>query len=205
MFHVKHEGSGAEAALFGATLSAEQAERLARYEAMLRERAGPLGMIARGDLPRLRVRHVLDSLRAVAALPAGSRDAIDLGSGAGLPGVPLAIALPGLKITLTEPRRQRIAFLEMVVAELGLANASVHAGRAEQATGPVDACLARAFRDAVASWRIAEPLLRPDGRLVYFAGGRFDPARDLPGDVRATVLPASSLAKSGPLVIMTRK
>jgi 16S rRNA (guanine527-N7)-methyltransferase len=200
---VKHEGLIAEAGVLGVTLTPAQADRLEGYEALLRERAAALGMIARGDLDRLRGRHVLDSLRAAPVLGGKAGDAIDLGSGAGLPGIPVAIALPDLRMTLTETRRQRIAFLELVVVELGLGNVSVHGGRAEHATGPADACLARAFRDAAASWHVAERLLRPEGCLVYFAGAGFDAARDLPAESTARILPASSLAKSGPLVIMT--
>jgi 16S rRNA (guanine527-N7)-methyltransferase len=200
---VKHEGLIAEAGALGITLTRSQSERLVRYETLVRDRAAALGMIARGDLDRLRDRHVLDSLRAVPVLSGVATDALDLGSGAGLPGIPVAIALPELRMTLTETRAQRLAFLELVVMELGLANVSVHAGRAEQAAVQVDACLARAFRDARASWRVAGPLLRPGGCLVYFAGTGFDVARDLPTDAAATILPPSSLAKSGPLVIMT--
>jgi 16S rRNA (guanine527-N7)-methyltransferase len=201
---VKHEGLIAAAGALGVRLAPPQAERLVEYEALVRERAAALGMVARGDLSRLRDRHILDSLRAAAVLDGVARDALDLGSGAGLPGIPVAIALPDLRMTLTETRRQRLAFLELAVMELGLANVSVRAGRAD-AAGQVDACLARAFRDASASWRVAGPLLRPGGRLVYFGGAGFDAARDLPGDATATILPASSLAKSGPLVIMTRQ
>jgi 16S rRNA (guanine527-N7)-methyltransferase len=204
-FHVKHEGLIAAAGVLGVRLAPPQAERLVEYEALVRERAAALGMVARGDLSRLRDRHILDSLRAAAVLDGVARDALDLGSGAGLPGIPVAIALPDLRMTLTETRRQRLAFLELAVMELGLANVSVRAGRAEHAACQVDACLARAFRDASASWRVAGPLLRPGGRLVYFGGAGFDAARDLPGDATATILPASSLAKSGPLVIMTRQ
>jgi 16S rRNA (guanine527-N7)-methyltransferase len=205
VFHVKHEGLTADAAMLGVTLTPDQAERLIRYEGILRERAAALGMIAKGDLDRLRDRHVLDSLRAVTVLGLGEQHVIDLGSGAGLPGVPLAIAIPELRITLTESRRQRIAFLELIVAELGLSNASVHAGRAELAVGPVEACLARAFRTASASWRVAEPLLGPGGFLVYFAGTTFDALRDVPAGARAEIRTGPSLAKSGPLVIMSRQ
>ncbi|MBA3691518.1 MAG: 16S rRNA (guanine(527)-N(7))-methyltransferase RsmG [Actinobacteria bacterium] len=202
---MKHEGLIRQAADLGVALTPVQATALTRFESILQDRAAGSGMIARGDLDRLRTRHVLDSLRAVPALAATSGRAIDLGSGAGLPGIPVAIALPELRMTLTEARRQRIAFLEMVVVELGLTNVTVHGGRAERATGPVDACVARAFRDAASSWAVAETLLDHGGRLVYFAGAGFDPNRDLPSEVRATILPASSLAKSGPLVIMTRQ
>lgn len=202
---MKHEGLIPAAGALGIALDAGQEDLLVRYEALLRARAASLGMIARGDMVRLRDRHILDSLRGAAALEGKGRDAIDLGSGAGLPGIPIAIALPDLRMTLTETRRQRVAFLESAVLELGLGNVTVRAGRAEHGTDTADACLARAFRDAAASWRVAEPLLRPRGSLVYFAGAGFDAARDLPPGVGATILPTSSLAKSGPLVIMTRQ
>ncbi len=163
MFHVKHEGLIGEAASLGVTLDVEQAARLERYEDLLRERAAALGMIAKGDLGRLRERHILDSLRAVPALPEGASEIVDLGSGAGLPGIPVAIARPEIHVILAESRRQRIAFLELAAAELGLGNVSVHAGRAETAPSPAGACLARAFRDARGSWEVAQMLLGAGG------------------------------------------
>jgi 16S rRNA (guanine527-N7)-methyltransferase len=205
VFHVKHEGLTAQAAALGVPLDGTQAELLERYEALLQDRAAALGMIARGDLPRLRERHILDSLRAVGALPEGPSEVVDLGSGAGLPGIPVAIARPGAHVIVAETRHQRIAFLELVVDDLGLGNVTVHGGRAEEAPRPADACLARAFRDARGSWQVARDLLGPAGRLIYFAGSAFDPTRDLPPEPAATVLPTSPLANSGPLVIMTRQ
>lgn len=202
---MKHEGLRAAAADLRVTLDGTQTDRLERFEDLLRERAAALGMIARNDLTRLRERHVLDSLRAAPALPEAVRSVLDLGSGAGLPGIPVAIARPDLAVTLSETRHQRIAFLELVVTELGLSHVSVHAGRAEDAPGPFEACLARAFRDAAGSWTVSRKLLRPQGCLVYFAGARFDVARDVPAGVAASVAPTSSLANAGPLVIMTRK
>jgi 16S rRNA (guanine527-N7)-methyltransferase len=205
VFHVKHEGLVADAASVGVTLDLEQADQLERYEALLRDRAATLGMIARGDLGRLRERHILDSLRAAVAIPDDAGEVVDLGSGAGLPGIPLAIARPLAHVVLAESRRQRIAFLELVADDLGLGNVSVHGGRAEEAPSPADVCLARAFRDARGSWQVAQGLLGPDGRLVYFAGSAFDLGRDLPASASATVLPTSPLANSGPLVIMSRQ
>jgi 16S rRNA (guanine527-N7)-methyltransferase len=202
---VKHEGLTSAAAVLGVALTPTQADRLERYEELLHDRAGALGMIARGDLPRLRQRHVLDSLRAVPALPASAASALDLGSGAGLPGIPIAIARPDLRVTLAETRHQRIALLELAIRELGLANAVVHGGRAEDAPPPYDVCLARAFRDAAGSWQATQPLLAAGGCLVYFAGVRFDPVRDLPEGVHASVAPTSPLANAGPLVIMTQQ
>jgi 16S rRNA (guanine527-N7)-methyltransferase len=203
--HVKHEGLAAEAAALEVALTPEQAELLERYEALLRDRAAALGMIARGDLHRLRERHILDSLRALRGLPEGPAAIVDLGSGAGLPGIPVAIGRPDARVVLAESRHQRIAFLELVVQELGLGSVTVHGGRAEEVPGPADVCLARAFRDARGSWQVARELLGPAGRLVYFAGSAFDPTRDLPAEPASTLLPTSPLANSGPLVIMTRQ
>jgi 16S rRNA (guanine527-N7)-methyltransferase len=205
MFHVKHEGLIGEAATLGVSLDVEQAARLVRYEGLLHDRAAALGMIAAGDLSRLRERHILDSLRAVTTLPDGPSEVVDLGSGAGLPGIPVAIARPEAHVILAESRRQRIAFLELIAIDLGLANVSVHGGRAESAPTPADVCLARAFRDARGSWEVARALLGPEGRLVYFAGSAFDRGRDLPSNAEARILPTSPLANSGPLVIMTRQ
>lgn len=206
MFHVKHEGLTAVAAALGVDLEPEQVARLERYESLLVDRATAMGMIARSDLPRLRDRHLLDSLRAVPPLPLGPLEVVDLGSGAGLPGIPVALARPDVHVILAETRQQRIAFLELAADQLGLANVSVHGGRVEEAPpGAADACLARAFRDARGSWAVARLLLKPAGRLIYFAGASFDPGRDLPPEAAATVLPTSPLANAGPLVIMTQQ
>jgi 16S rRNA (guanine527-N7)-methyltransferase len=205
VFHVKHEGLREAAASLGVALDEAQADRLAAYESTLAARAGVLGMIAPGDLSRLRERHLLDSLRAAVILPGAARTAADLGSGAGLPGIPLAIARPDVRFVLAETRQQRIAFLELTAERLGIGNVSVHAGRAEDVAGPVDVCLARAFRDAAGSWRVAEGLLAPEGCLIYFAGRRFDLGNDVPAGVAATLAESPALANAGPLVIMTRQ
>jgi 16S rRNA (guanine527-N7)-methyltransferase len=195
----------AAAADLGVALSPEQEGQLLAYEELLREKAATLGMISRGDLPRLRERHILDSLRGSLAVDDADRAAADLGSGAGLPGIVVAIARPELTVTLAETRQQRIAFLELVAATLGLVNVRVHGARAELLSGAMDLCFARAFKDAATSWKVAETLLVPGGRLAYFAGAAFQPARDLPPTVPWSIAPTSSLARSGPLVIMTRQ
>jgi 16S rRNA (guanine527-N7)-methyltransferase len=205
VFHVKHESLIPAAADLGVELSPEQEEQLLAYEALLRERAAVLGMIARGDLARLRERHILDSLRASLAVLAADRSGADLGSGAGLPGIVVAVTRPELTMTLAETRQQRIAFLELTASSLGLSNVRIHGARAELLPPAMDLCFARAFKDALTSWKVAEPLLERGGRLVYFAGATFDPARDLPPEVPWSILPTSSLARSGPLVIMTRQ
>lgn len=184
-------------------LSTSQAGALLRFERLLVEHAIPFGMIAATDAPRLRERHVLDSLRAAGEV-GDARTAYDLGSGAGLPGVVIAIASPDLRVGLVESRKRRASFLELAVAELGLGNVQVLGERVESLTAPVDVCFSRAFTPLPAAWVAAERLLLPEGRLVYFAGGGTSleaPEGSRIIDLRTTVV----LESAGPLVIMGRQ
>jgi 16S rRNA (guanine527-N7)-methyltransferase len=192
VFHVKHEGSDPEASL-------------RTYEQLLLARALPMGMVAQGDRDRLWERHIEDSMRALPHLPSAGRPRVcDMGSGAGLPGIPLAIARPDVPFTLVEVRRNRAAFLAAAVSELGLSNVSVFPRRLETWREEVDVCLARAFAGPQAAWKAADQVLAPGGRLIYWAGTSFEAERDVPIGVRVTV-EAVTLARSGPLVIMARQ
>jgi 16S rRNA (guanine527-N7)-methyltransferase len=203
VFHVKHEGwAGVED--LGVDMAPEQLGTLEAFERLILERAIPLGMVAASDGDRLRERHIMDSFRAAAVVAATDRTAYDLGSGAGLPGVVVAIACPDLRITLVESRRPRAAFLQLVVDRLGLSNTVVSNERVEALTEPVDLCFSRAFARVDVAWRAADRLLVPGGRLVYFAGERFDRS-ELPDGAASMLVTTSALARSGPLVIMSRQ
>jgi 16S rRNA (guanine527-N7)-methyltransferase len=201
MFHVKHEGWDLAAAV-GAEVDAATIGRLERVEFLLRDQAVPMGMIAASDAPRIRERHIVDSLRALPHLP-HEGSVCDLGSGAGFPGLVLAIARPDLRFVLVEVRRNRAAFLQR--AAEGLTNVTVHARRLETFRERVEVCTARAFGPPAKSWRAAERVLAPAGRLLYWAGASYDRASDLPQGVSATHFTTSALARSGPLVIMARQ
>ena len=131
--------------------------------------------------------------------------ACDLGSGAGLPGIVVAVAEPWVRVLLVESRAKRAAFLEFAVQELGLSNAVVVVGRAEVLRREVDACFARAFAPLPLAWSVARGVLRPGGRLIYFAGAELaDPA--VPdGAALEAVVRTPVLESAGPLVIMTRQ
>lgn len=199
-----------DAAGFGVRLSERQGRLLVRLHDLLLERAVPLGLVGERDAGRLYERHVLDSLAAAAAFEPSDRLAYDLGSGAGLPGLVLAIALPGCRFVLVEPRRRRAGFLELAAERLGLGNVSVAVARAEDlGEGEGDVVTARAFAPLERSWRAAFRLLRPGGRLVYFAGrGLRDPlaaaasvaAPEPPGEISLLRV----LESAPPLVIMAR-
>ncbi|MDQ3940081.1 MAG: 16S rRNA (guanine(527)-N(7))-methyltransferase RsmG [Actinomycetota bacterium] len=149
--------------------------RLEAYEALVRRWAPKLDLVAPGDLDRFGSRHIDDALRAlplVEAAPPGA--AVDVGSGAGVPGIPLAIAAPERHWRLLEPRARRAAFLEEAVRELDL-EVEVGRLRAEEAArtewGQAHAlATARALAPPRAALELLWPLLRPGGYAVLFVG-----------------------------------
>jgi 16S rRNA (guanine527-N7)-methyltransferase len=203
---VKHELASDLAAL-GVPLDEPKEAALVGYLTLLRERAIPLGLVAASDAPRLYERHLLDSARAFSEFTPDDARALDLGSGAGLPGLVLAAILPTTWFGLVEPRRRAVGFLELAVERLKLANVEILMAPAGDVDLTVDVVTARAFGPVDRSWAAAWPLLRPGGRLIYFAGRRLrDPARmarspEPPADVRTS----SVIASSPPLVIMSRR
>jgi 16S rRNA (guanine527-N7)-methyltransferase len=120
-------------------------------------------------------RHVLNSVALAEAVPQGAR-VVDVGSGAGLPGIPLGLARPDLTLSLVEPMARRVEFLEEAVADLG-APWQVVRGRAEDrsvaaAVGQVDVVTARAVAalPRLVAW--CRGLLRPGAQLVALVGSR---------------------------------
>jgi 16S rRNA (guanine527-N7)-methyltransferase len=193
-----------QAGSLGVVLDPSQASRLTRFEELLADRAIPLGVVSASDANRIRERHILDSLRAAPVVEDADL-AADLGSGAGLPGLVVAIALPRLRMLLVERRPRRAALLELAVDELGVSNATVFAGRVAEMPGPVDVALARAFAPLDEAWAQARGILRPGGRLVYFAGGETTAPVTPEGSEILEVLRTPVLESAGALVIMTRQ
>jgi len=192
---------------FVEALGSERFDRLRRFERLLREVALPRGFIAESDRGRIWERHVLDSIRSVACLPERPVAIVDIGSGAGLPGIPVAISRPDCAVTLLEPKRSRAAFLELVVESLPVPNARVEAARAEELSLGSDIALARALADPRAAWKLAEPLLQPPGALVYFAGASWceqDTGSMTGLGVRCEICVGASFRWEGPLVKMGR-
>lgn len=196
-----------QAASLGVDLDEAQATRLIRFEDLLKNKAVPIHAVAASDVERIRQRHVLDSLRAAPLVRSASL-VYDLGSGAGLPGVVVACAMPDVRVVLVERRSHRVAFLELAVDGLPLSNAEVFAGSVEDLSDAADACLARAFAPLDRSWQAARRVLRRGGRLVYFAGRDLEAAGPIlapDGAVVEEVVRTPVLESAGPLVIMTRQ
>lgn len=187
MFHVKHAGSADEAGPAGEggdpgppvdPAAAVFGERLGvahRYAELLATAGVERGLLGPREVDRIWDRHILNSAALAEVLDPGER-LIDIGSGAGLPGIPLAIARPDLEVVLLEPLLRRSEFLNEVIHELGLA-VEVVRGRAEEPGvrnrfGERDAAVSRAVAslDKLTKWSL--PLLRPDGRMLAIKGER---------------------------------
>lgn len=181
-----------------------QIERLFAYEQMLKGRGVERGLVGASDSRRMWERHILDCMRAAAVSPEEGQ-ALDLGSGAGLPGIVVAIIRPSLIVTLVEKRARRVAFLEWALEGLRLGNARVVRTDIEDLpSSTADICYSRALASVSVSWDIAMPLLKPGGSLVYFAGRGANIPRSVPGAARIEVSGTKMLESSGPLVIITR-
>jgi 16S rRNA (guanine527-N7)-methyltransferase len=179
------------------------ADRLGAYVDLLEDVAVPRGFIASGDRERLLDRHVLDALRAAAAIRRAETIA-DLGSGAGLPGIPLAIVRPEARFTLIEARRPRAAFLELAAERLGLDNVEVAPARVEDLRDrSFDAATARAFAPVDRAWELGRRVLVTGGSLVVFAGRDAAVPRELAG-ASTVVSQQPLLASQGPLIIISR-
>lgn len=143
-----------------------------RYAELLAEAGVQRGLIGPREVPRLWERHLLNCAVLSEVVPEGVT-VCDVGSGAGLPGIPLALVREDLKITLLEPLLRRTNFLTEVVELLGLDHVTVVRGRAEEVMGKLPAVhvvTARAVAplDRLAAWGI--PLLRPYGEMLALKG-----------------------------------
>lgn len=129
------------------------------------------GLIGPREVPRLWERHVLNCAVVQELIEQGATVA-DVGSGAGLPGLCLAIARPDLSLTLIEPLERRVIWLTEVAEDLGLENVDIMRSRAEQAVGYVEAdyVTARAVSALVGLLDITLPILRGTGQLLALKG-----------------------------------
>lgn len=172
---MKHDGVSA-APPAAAEVFGDQLEVAKRYAELLATDGVERGLIGPRETERLWDRHVLNSAALGELLEPGERVA-DIGSGAGLPGIPLAIARRDLAVTLIEPLLRRATFLAEAVTALALENVTVVRGRAEDVAvirdhAGMDAVTSRAVAslDKLTRWSL--PLLRPRGRMLALKGDR---------------------------------
>ena len=150
-------------------------QRLVAYGSLVARWAPKVNLVSNEDLPRFMERHVLAALALRPAVRGVSHGHIvDVGSGAGLPGIPLAITLSQSMVTLVESRRRRAHFLRQAARELALSNITVVCSRVEDWNPPqkADLILSRAVTDPASLARFAGHCLAPAGFLLVTSGPR---------------------------------
>jgi 16S rRNA (guanine527-N7)-methyltransferase len=181
-FHVEPSGDTADPLPVGTEPPPEAevvfAERLPlarRYAAHLATTGVEWGLLGPREVPRLWGRHVLNCAVLSDLLPHGAT-VVDIGSGAGLPGIALALRRPDLDVTLVEPLLRRVDWLSLVLDDLGLERVHVRRARAEDLHGelevPYVTARAVASLDRLCRWGL--PLLRPGGELLAIKGRSAD-------------------------------
>ncbi len=154
----------------GLTLEGDAQQRLLDYIALIEKWNKVYNLTAIRDPEKMVSHHLLDSLAVAPHLHA--KRLLDVGSGAGLPGIPLALANPDMHVTLLDSNHKKAAFLNQAVIELGLKNAEVCAERVESwhPDGRFDVIISRAFADMGEFVRLTRHLLAPGGLFAAMKG-----------------------------------
>lgn len=175
----------------GLELPVEQREKLLAYVALLYKWNKTYSLTALKEQDKAVSHHLLDSLAILPFVPSGS--ILDVGSGGGMPGIPLAIVRPDLAVTLLDSNSKKTAFLQQAAIELGLPNISVHGGRVEQYHPTVGfaAITSRAFAELADFVVLSRHLLAPGGVWLAMKGvWPHDEIARLPKDVRVVAVHA---------------
>ncbi len=192
------------AADFGVRLDAAQIERFASYARELESWNQRVNLTAIRGLDAMVSRHFLDSLSCALAWPAAAASLIDIGSGAGFPGLVLKIWQPALRLTMVESIGKKAEFLEHISAMLALTDVTVLRDRAElvgqapQHREAYDVATARAVADLRVLAEYCLPLLRTGGRMIALKG------RDLQAELAAAVDAITLLGGAPPQVVAVR-
>ena len=168
-------------------------------------RAAPdrLGLISKGDRSSIVVRHTCDSLLfAAARTPQPGERWVDVGSGAGFPGLVLACCFPDTRFALVEPNGRKAGFLELQVSSLGLSNAEVLPRRLEQLGGAFDVAVARALAAPTSTMKDLRSLVRAGGTVVVAVGPE-EPVPD--GALRVELDAIGDVDSPGVLFMMGRE
>jgi 16S rRNA (guanine527-N7)-methyltransferase len=169
-------------------------EKLAQYIVLLDKWNRTHNLTAIRDPAQMVTHHLLDSLAVLAHLPQhGAARVLDIGSGGGLPGIPLAIAKRDWHVVLLDSNHKKAAFLRQAVIELGLENVQVSDERAQDySADPLfDVVISRAFSDLATFALLGRRLVAPRGRLIAMKG--LYPHEELdqvPSDVVVSEVPA---------------
>ena len=152
------------------SLTTEQAQRLLAYQQMIQKWNGAYNLVGTSNSAELLQKHLLDSLSVMSDIQ--HSPVLDVGSGAGIPGIPLAICKPELAITLLDSNGKKTRFMRQVVIELGLSNVQVEQTRIEQYQ-PKQApqtVVCRAFAPTEKALKLLQPVVAQGGVIVLMLG-----------------------------------
>jgi len=199
-------------AALGLAVDAAQRAKLADYLALLAKWNRTYNLTAIREPSRMVTHHVLDSLAVLPHLP--KRDGVrllDVGSGGGLPGIPIAIARPDWRVVMVDPNHKKAAFLTQAIIELSLRNAAAHAVRVEDLAGeaPFDVVISRAFADLATFAAASGRHVAASGALVAMKGAYpTEEVAEVPADFAVTAAPSIAvpgLDAARHLVVMERR
>ena len=174
-----------------AVLQPEAALRFGSYGALLLKWNARMNLTAVRDVEGILRRHFAESIRCVRALPGGIRTLLDLGSGAGFPGIPIALCRPEIEVTLAESQTKKAAFLREAARRLAL-TAHVHAGRAETLGQRFECVTLRAVDKMAGAVRVGAELVMPGGWLALLTTGtEADGLKALAGGFDWSLAPAA--------------
>ncbi len=193
----------------GVALTTAQQQQFARFDALLEEANARFDLTAVMEPVERIDRHVLDSLtplRDPALIPPGAH-IIDVGTGAGFPGIPLAIARPDCTVTLLDAQQKRVGFLRETVEALGLRAQAIHARAEDAARLPdhrqrYDVAVSRAVAALPVLLELTFPFVRVGGHILAWKGPAV--AEELPQSVRAAALLGGKLAEPIPAPVPGR-
>lgn len=148
-------------------LPAAAQERLLQYLGLMLKWNRIYNLTAIREPEKMLTQHLLDSL---AVLPHVEGHIIDVGTGPGLPGIPLALALPDSHVTLLDSNHKKTTFLRQACLELGLTNTTVACARVEAWRGEYDVVISRAFADLAEFVQLAKPLCKAGGAILAMKG-----------------------------------
>jgi len=198
---------------FGIVINSQHCALLAHHAADLLAWNRKMNLTAITEPEDMAIKHYIDSLIPARCIPAGSK-LLDIGSGAGFPGIPLKILDPSLSLTMLDSVRKKVSFLQYAISSLSLKDTAAVHGRAEDFgkqpayAHAFDAVICRAFSDLGKFAKLALPFLKPEGRMIAMKGKiseeEIAPVREqLAVDVEKYNLPVSGAERT--LLIMRTK
>jgi 16S rRNA (guanine527-N7)-methyltransferase len=157
-------------------ISTTQAQRFSDLPELYAELNEMVNVVSRKDIDNLEERHVLHSLSIARHFNFSHKSILDLGTGGGFPGIPLAILFENTEFVLVDSIGKKIRVVQAVADELGLKNVKAIAARGEKVKGKFDFCVSRAVTKAATLWHWVHPKLdqNKDGGLIALKGGDLD-------------------------------